>query len=79
MDPGAAVGLASVAAGGETVADGAVEVDHAWIDAGQWRVDVAGREVPARVSLRPFYDPTSARAARDRDQCGHSRQVIAYP
>ncbi|MBK6887771.1 MAG: GcvT family protein [Tetrasphaera sp.] len=58
---GGAVGLASVAAGGETVADGAVEVDHAWIDAGQWRVDVAGREVPARVSLRPFYDPTSAR------------------
>ena len=28
---------------------------------GTWEVDVAGTRHPARVSLRPMYDPTSAR------------------
>ncbi|MFW5468864.1 GcvT family protein [Knoellia sp. CPCC 206435] len=50
---GAAVGIASVAADGP--------VTPAWLDEGTWTVDVAGVRVPARVSLRPLYDPTSAR------------------
>ena len=32
----------------------------AWLEAGTWEVDVAGMLVPATVSLRPLYDPTSA-------------------
>ncbi len=31
------------------------------LSGGTWEVDIAGRAVPAEVSLRPFYDPTSAR------------------
>ena len=50
---GGAVGLAMV--------DADVPVDQAWIDAGEWTVEVADRLVPARVSLRPMYDPTNAR------------------
>jgi len=33
----------------------------AYLDAGRWELEIAERRVPARVSLRPFYDPTSAR------------------
>ncbi len=51
---GGAVGLAGLDAGAD-------EVTQEWLDAASWKVDVAGRMVPARVSLRPFYDPTSAR------------------
>ena len=50
---GGAVGIASVAADGP--------VTKAWLDDGTWEVDVAGTRVPATVSLRPLYDPTSAR------------------
>ncbi|NYD43284.1 FAD-dependent oxidoreductase [Nocardioides panaciterrulae] len=51
---GSAVGLAFVAGGGAPVtAD--------WLAAGSWEVDVAGTRWPVEVSLRPFYDPTSAR------------------
>ncbi|KRE42016.1 GcvT family protein [Knoellia sp. Soil729] len=50
---GGAVGIASV------TADEPVTKD--WLDAGTWEVDVAGTNVPATVSLRPLYDPTSAR------------------
>lgn len=50
---GGAVGLAFV--GG----DGPVTPD--WIASGTWEVDVAGRRVAARVSLRPPYDPRSTR------------------
>jgi 4-methylaminobutanoate oxidase (formaldehyde-forming) len=32
-----------------------------WLADGTWEVDVAGTRHPARVSLRPLYDPTSAR------------------
>jgi heterotetrameric sarcosine oxidase gamma subunit len=31
------------------------------LSGGTWEVDIADRAVPAEVSLRPFYDPTSAR------------------
>jgi 4-methylaminobutanoate oxidase (formaldehyde-forming) len=50
---GGAVGLAMLEADGP--------LDTAWIERGRFEVDVAGRLVPARVSLRPLYDPTSAR------------------
>lgn len=50
---GGAVGIASVAADRP--------ITKAWLDEGTWEVDVAGTRVPATVSLRPMYDPTSAR------------------
>ncbi|GAA2146788.1 FAD-dependent oxidoreductase [Nocardioides koreensis] len=51
---GSAVGLAFVSGGGAPVtAD--------WLAAGSWEVDVAGVRHPIEVSLRPMYDPTSAR------------------
>ena len=52
---GASVGLAMVSAG-----DGG-SVDAAYLREGKWEVDIAGRIVPAQVSLRPFYDPDMAR------------------
>ncbi|GAA1746561.1 FAD-dependent oxidoreductase [Nostocoides vanveenii] len=50
---GGAVGLAMVEAP-EAVTTG-------WLDEGEWSVEIAGDLVPARVSLRPLYDPGSAR------------------
>ena len=49
-----AVGLAMVEGGSETV-------DPAWLASGTFDVEVAGRRVPATVSLRPMYDPESKR------------------
>ena len=46
---GAAVGLAMVEPG--------VTVDPAYLAGGTWEVEVAGRRVPAAVSLKPLYDP----------------------
>jgi glycine cleavage system aminomethyltransferase T/glycine/D-amino acid oxidase-like deaminating enzyme len=51
---GSAVGLAMVEGGGETVTPD-------WLAAAVWEVDVAGVRCAAEVSLRPMYDPTSAR------------------
>jgi len=51
---GGAVGLAMIEGAGEPVT-------QAWLDAEPLEVDVAGRRYPARASLRPLYDPTSAR------------------
>jgi 4-methylaminobutanoate oxidase (formaldehyde-forming) len=51
---GAAVGLAQVSGDGE-------RVTKDWLAAGRWEVDVAGNRHAAEVSLRPMYDPTSAR------------------
>ena len=31
----------------------------AWCDAAEWQVEVAGRMVPARASLKPLYDPSN--------------------
>ncbi len=50
---GGAVGLMMVEAG--------EPIDQAYLDQGVWEVDVAGRKVPAVVSLRPFYDPEMRR------------------
>ena len=51
---GGAVGLAMVSGGGEPVTPD-------WLKAGTWEVDIAGDLHPVEVSLRPMYDPTSAR------------------
>jgi 4-methylaminobutanoate oxidase (formaldehyde-forming) len=32
-----------------------------WVSSGSYEIEVAGERVPARASLQPFYDPTSAR------------------
>jgi 4-methylaminobutanoate oxidase (formaldehyde-forming) len=50
---GAAVGLAFVSSDEKITKD--------WLDAGTWQVDIAGERYDATVSLRPMYDPTSAR------------------
>jgi len=51
---GGAVGLAMVEGRGEPV-------DAAWLRAGRWEVDIAGRCYPAEVSLSPLYDPKMER------------------
>ena len=51
---GGAVGLAMVDSGGPAV-------DQAWLDGGEWTVQIGDRVVPARVSLRPLYDPENSR------------------
>ena len=45
---GGAVGLAMVEGD---------PVDAAYLEEGEWAVDIAGRSWPARVSLKPLYDP----------------------
>jgi glycine cleavage system aminomethyltransferase T len=50
---GSAVGLAMVSSESVVTPD--------WLAAGSWEVDVAGTRHPIEVSLRPMYDPTSAR------------------
>jgi 4-methylaminobutanoate oxidase (formaldehyde-forming) len=51
---GGAVGLAQVSGDGDPVT-------AEWLAAGRWEIDVAGCRHAAEVSLRPMYDPTSAR------------------
>jgi heterotetrameric sarcosine oxidase gamma subunit len=51
---GSAVGLAMVEGNSSIVTPD-------WLADGAWEVDVAGSRYPAEVSLRPMYDPTSAR------------------
>lgn len=50
---GGAVGLAMIDAG--------VPLTQEWLDQGAWEVDIAGRRVPARLSLQPLYDPSHTR------------------
>ena len=51
---GAPLGLGYVAKSGAAVSE-------EWIAAGHYEVEVAAERIPARVSLRPFYDPSGAR------------------
>jgi 4-methylaminobutanoate oxidase (formaldehyde-forming) len=51
---GSAVGLAMVEGNGDVVTP-------EWLSSADWEVDVAGARYAAEVSLRPMYDPTSAR------------------
>ena len=50
---GGAVGLAMV--------EGTEPIDAVWCADAEWLVEVNGRLVPARASLRPLYDPTNAK------------------
>lgn len=50
---GGAVGLVMAES-----SDGA-PIDKAFISQGKWEVDIAGVKYPAKVSLRPMYDPTN--------------------
>lgn len=50
---------------GGSVALGWVSADgpeeRAWFEKGSYEIEIAGRRVPARASLRPMYDPKSER------------------
>jgi glycine cleavage system aminomethyltransferase T len=50
---GGAVGLTMIEAG--------EPIDTAYLEAGAWEVDIAGKRYPAAVSLRPMYDPKMER------------------
>ena len=50
---GGAVGLAML--------DADEPIDQAYLDGGEWSVEIAGAVHPAVVSLRPLYDPTNLR------------------
>jgi 4-methylaminobutanoate oxidase (formaldehyde-forming) len=50
---GGAVGLAMVDAG--------EPIDQAYLDSGEWTVEIGANRYPARASLRPLYDPRNAR------------------
>jgi 4-methylaminobutanoate oxidase (formaldehyde-forming) len=43
------------------VANRGAPVSEEWIAAGHYEIEVAAERTPARASLRPFYDPASAR------------------
>ncbi|MET0901182.1 MAG: aminomethyltransferase family protein, partial [Mycobacterium sp.] len=51
---GSCVGLAYLRAGGDVI-------DAAWVNAGDYQVNVGGTRYPIAVSLKPLYDPTNAR------------------
>jgi 4-methylaminobutanoate oxidase (formaldehyde-forming) len=50
---GGAVGLAMIEAG--------EPINKAYLDEGEWEIDIAGTKYPAGVSLRPMYDPKMER------------------
>ena len=41
--------------------DAGEPINKAFIDSGEWEVDVAGTRYPAEVSIRPMYDPKMER------------------
>jgi glycine cleavage system aminomethyltransferase T/glycine/D-amino acid oxidase-like deaminating enzyme len=50
---GGAVGLAMIEAG--------EPINKAYLQEGEWEIDIAGKRCPAEVSLRPMYDPKMER------------------
>jgi 4-methylaminobutanoate oxidase (formaldehyde-forming) len=56
---GGAVGLAMIEP--KLPAASQQPVDAAWLAAGRWEVEIAGKCYPAVVSLKPLYDPANAR------------------
>jgi glycine cleavage system aminomethyltransferase T/glycine/D-amino acid oxidase-like deaminating enzyme len=50
---GGAVGLVMV--------ESSEPIDAAWLESGQWEVEIAGKRYPATTSLRPLYDPDMKR------------------
>ena len=55
---GAALGLGFIERPGDA------PITAEWIGAGRYEIEVAAERVPARVSLRPFYDPSGERVKR---------------
>ena len=55
---GVALGLGYVARPGDE------PITSEWIGSGRYEIEVATERMPARVSLRPFYDPSSERVRR---------------
>jgi glycine cleavage system T protein len=55
---GVALGLGSVERAGDE------PITAEWIGSGRYEIEVAAERVPARVSLRPFYDPAGERVRR---------------
>jgi 4-methylaminobutanoate oxidase (formaldehyde-forming) len=43
------------------VESGGTPLDQAWLDSGEWTVQIGDRIAPARASLRPLYDPAGKR------------------
>jgi 4-methylaminobutanoate oxidase (formaldehyde-forming) len=56
--------------------NGGNPVDAAFANSGTYEIEVAGERVPAKVSLRPFYDPTNLRV-KDLGEAAES--VLAVP
>ena len=54
---GGAVGLAMI----EGAQAGTEKIDQAWLDAGQWEIEINNKLYPALVSLKPLYDPEMKR------------------
>jgi len=50
---GGAVGL--------VMAESSEPIDAAWLESGQWEIEIAGKRYPATTSLRPLYDPEMRR------------------
>jgi 4-methylaminobutanoate oxidase (formaldehyde-forming) len=50
---GGAVGLVMIEAG--------EPVTQAYLDAGSWEVEIAGKKYPAVASMKPLYDPENKR------------------
>jgi 4-methylaminobutanoate oxidase (formaldehyde-forming) len=48
-------------AAGLVMAEAEEPVTKAYLEAGTWEVDIAGKRYPAEVSLRPLYDPKNER------------------
>jgi len=57
---GGAVGLAMIEGDRLGLASGTA-IDEAFCASGAWEVEIAGAKYPAKVSLKPMYDPTSQR------------------
>jgi 4-methylaminobutanoate oxidase (formaldehyde-forming) len=36
-------------------------INKAYIQEGEWEIDIAGKRYPAEVSIRPMYDPKMER------------------
>ena len=47
---------------GLAMIDGGAEVvDQSYLDRGRWEVEIAEARYPARLSIKPLYDPESAK------------------
>jgi len=45
----------------QAMVDAGGPLDQSWLDSGEWTVEIGASRYPAKVSLRPLYDPGNAR------------------